>query len=343
MRRGLVVGKFLPLHRGHQVVIETALAQVDELAVVVYDTDAPEGGRDSFPALPVEQRAGWIEALYPDLAAIVPRKDPLPDVPVRQRDDPSHALAYANDLRFLGPFTHVFGSDPYLRPFASALWAEWVEVDGPRILMPISGTDIRAHPFEHRAMIDPLVYRDLVRKVVLVGTESTGKTTLATALATKLGTNRTREFGRTLWEDYIDRGDEPGFDDFLRVGRTQYEQEQAAALHADRYLICDTNAFTTLLWSEMYYGTADTRLSQLAWETMYDYEWFLCHPDFPWEQDGYRELEGEKAAALQELHRQKLKEWEIPYTILYGDMEQRLGIVDAVLEVRDIQRELASA
>ena len=41
MKRGLVFGKFLPLHRGHQLMIETALSQVDDLTIVVYDSRRP--------------------------------------------------------------------------------------------------------------------------------------------------------------------------------------------------------------------------------------------------------------------------------------------------------------
>ncbi|MDX9723329.1 MAG: adenylyltransferase/cytidyltransferase family protein, partial [Myxococcota bacterium] len=57
MRRGLTLGKFAPFHRGHQLLVETALAEVDELFVMLYDTDLID--------VPLQIRAGWIQQLYP--------------------------------------------------------------------------------------------------------------------------------------------------------------------------------------------------------------------------------------------------------------------------------------
>ncbi|MBA3531684.1 MAG: adenylyltransferase/cytidyltransferase family protein [Ardenticatenales bacterium] len=55
---GLTLGKFAPLHRGHQFLIETALAEMEQVSVIVYDS--PE-----VTAVPLPVRAGWIRQLYP--------------------------------------------------------------------------------------------------------------------------------------------------------------------------------------------------------------------------------------------------------------------------------------
>ena len=62
MKRGLVFGKFLPLHRGHQLMIETALSQVDDLTLLVYDSTRPGDDR-----MPIELRLSWLRDLYPDV------------------------------------------------------------------------------------------------------------------------------------------------------------------------------------------------------------------------------------------------------------------------------------
>ena len=67
MRTGLVLGKFAPLHRGHQYVIETALQQVEQLYIMVYACD-------ELPDIPMDQRIGWIEKLYPE-AQVIPAPD----------------------------------------------------------------------------------------------------------------------------------------------------------------------------------------------------------------------------------------------------------------------------
>ena len=82
MRRGLVFGKFMPLHRGHQLLIDRALAQTDDVTIVVYDSEPP----GAYPPMPLEKRLGWLERLYPQAEAIVPVADPLRDAP--DADDP---------------------------------------------------------------------------------------------------------------------------------------------------------------------------------------------------------------------------------------------------------------
>jgi HTH-type transcriptional repressor of NAD biosynthesis genes len=61
--RGLTLGKFAPLHKGHQFLIETALAEMDEVIVMVYD--CPET-----IAVPLSVRAAWIRQLYPTVRVI---------------------------------------------------------------------------------------------------------------------------------------------------------------------------------------------------------------------------------------------------------------------------------
>ncbi len=54
MKRGLTLGKFAPLHKGHQLVIETALAEMDEAIVIIYD--APESTE-----VPLNVRSNWLK------------------------------------------------------------------------------------------------------------------------------------------------------------------------------------------------------------------------------------------------------------------------------------------
>lgn len=56
--RGLTLGKFAPLHKGHQLLIETALAEMDDVIVIIYD--CPE-----VTNIPLPVRADWIRQLYP--------------------------------------------------------------------------------------------------------------------------------------------------------------------------------------------------------------------------------------------------------------------------------------
>lgn len=326
MKRGLVFGKFMPLHRGHQLVIERALAGSDSVTVVVYDS-APAG---EYPAMPVDLRARWIAELYPEVAEIVPLPDPRRELD--DGDDPVHAETYAAGLAFLGRFDSVFTSESAYERFANILGAEHVVVDEARELVPISGTTIRENVYEHRAWVDPRVYASLVQKVALVGTESTGKTTLARALAEQLDTQWVHEYGRELW---VEQGGGATFADYLKIARTQHRREEQMRRHARRFLFCDTTPWTTLHWCLWMHGTADPRLVELADRTMDDYTWFLCADDFPWVQDGWREMPNGDAHRFQQQQVDDLVERGVPYVELTGSIEKRVADALSRLGARD--------
>jgi NadR type nicotinamide-nucleotide adenylyltransferase len=333
MRRGLVVGKFMPLHRGHQLLIDTALAECDDVTVVVYDTQPP----GVYPPMPLSLRTGWLRELYPRLESIVGVEDPLPP---DESDDPVNAEVYARQLAFLGRFGRFYSSEPGYARFAELMGARHVVVDEARALVPVSGTAIRDDPYRYRGMMSPRVYASLVRRVALVGTESAGKTTLARALAERLDTRWTHEYGRELWEAQDLQG---SFADHLRIAVRQREREDAAARHARSFLFCDTTAWTTLHWSLRSYGYADDRLHALVDRTMGDYVWVVCDNDFGWVQDGTRELVGEAAAAFQEAQVRDLEARGVAFHVVSGTVEDRVARVLDILGVQNQPREPSAA
>lgn len=326
MSRGLVVGKFMPLHRGHQLLIESALADVDDLTVVVYDQPDVPGAEN----MPIRKRLGWVSSLYPQVENLLSMPDPV-DGDYQEHDDPKYAQAYADQLAFLGPFDYVFSSESYGESFAKALGAKNVTVDAARNLVPVSGTVIRENAYKHRGLIDPLVYKSLIYKVVFVGTESTGKSTLAAMCAENYKTKWAHEYGRELWESRAFAGVTPSFHDLYEVGFGQYRREEAACLHSDRFMFCDTNPWTTWHWSMLLHGAVDARLDELVRTTMDEYIWFYCANDFGWIDDGTRELAGERSKQFARTQLDDLIRRGINYTVLTGTAEQRLWAVHDVL------------
>lgn len=322
MRRGLVFGKYMPLHRGHQFVIDRALAECDDVTIVIYDS-APKG---RYPPMPLQKRLGWLEMLYPQAENIIGLKDPIQE----NSDDPIYAQVYADQLAPLGKFDRLFTSEPRYQDFADRLGAEHVLVDEERISVPISGTEIRSDLFQYRGWIDSLIYASLIQKVVFVGTESTGKSTLACKLAAELDTVWVHEFGRELWESQDLSG---SFADHLKMAQRQHAREQAMCRHAREYLFCDTNAWTTLMWSLNTYGYADSRLKELVGRTVNEYIWVLCDNDFGWVQDGTRELEGDKSGDFQKFQIAFLSAMQIPYATVSGTTEERISQVKRLLDL----------
>lgn len=303
--------------------IDQAMAECDDVTIVVYDSE-PAG---HYPPMPVEKRLGWIRELYPQAETIVAVPDLTPG-----GDDPEYAPLYADQLRPFGPFDRVFTSEPQYEAFSQLLGAEHVVVDQWRNSVPVSGTEIRSDLYLYRGWVDPRVYASLIRKVVFIGTESTGKSTLAAAMAEEMGTLWVHEFGRELWES---QGLKGSFADHLKMGLRQHAREEAMARHAREVLFCDTNAWTTLMWCLNTYGHADDRLKRLVAETVQEYTWILCDDDFGWVQDGTRELEGARAVMFQRFQISHLGAMKIPYRTVRGSLEERVERVKYFLDLEE--------
>jgi HTH-type transcriptional regulator, transcriptional repressor of NAD biosynthesis genes len=153
---GLTLGKFAPLHRGHQFLIDTALSQVDKLVVVVYDCD-------ELPECPLSVRANWISTLYPKVKIVLTK-----DAPKQTGYTPAITARHDHYLQTLlkdEPIDYFFSSEPYGTHVSLALNCIDVRVDQHRLQVPISGTKIRQNVSVCREFLCPLVFNDLISKV----------------------------------------------------------------------------------------------------------------------------------------------------------------------------------
>ena len=122
-----------------------------------------------------------------------------------------------------------------------------------------------------------------MQRVVLLGGESSGKTTLAQALAQAEGTVWVPEYGRERWEQ---RAGRLTLEDLVDIGRIQIEREQALLSQASRLLVCDTSPLTTLGYAQWMFNAQPPALQEAA-QHRYDLV-VLCAPDFGFVQDGTR-------------------------------------------------------
>src|SRR5204863_7277646 len=122
-------------------------------------------------------------------------------------------------------------------------------VDPGSTHIPVSAAQIRGQPMDHWQSIPPPVRPYFVRRLAIVGAESTGKTTLAQALAAQFSTVCVPEFAR----DYLSaRGGQCRPADMPVIAAGQARLEDEYARHANRLLVCDTDLLTTQLWQEHY-------------------------------------------------------------------------------------------
>ena len=324
-RHGLIVGKFAPLHAGHELLIRAALAQCEQVSVWCY-------ARPDFAQMPSPLRRGWLRQVFP--AHLFPALTLLPDAPNPPLDSAPAGVHNAYCKGVLNDWNvhpdAVFTSEAYGEGFAAALGAVHIAVDTERAQLPISGTRLRADIHGLRRFLNPLVYAHFVTKVVILGAESTGKSTLAAALAGQFGTASVREYGRDVYER------ENGVLNpahFLEIahGQRALEREAASSDKANRFLFCDTDASTTLMWSYLLTGTALPELHVLAGECKARYaHTFVCSPDIAFEQDGWRS--NKAVRGVQQAHiLQDLNTRGVQYTVLTGSVQERVAQVAARL------------
>lgn len=340
-RTGLVVGKFWPPHRGHQLLLETAAAQVAELLVLVY------ANSDS-PTHPAAVRAQWLRELY--------RGDELADgarigatplrifalsaeadgVPPDAADDDTQREFVQQWLARQGQQVEVvFSSEAYGPGFAAYPGVPHVAVDNARTQVPVSGTRVRADATALAAYLHPLVAAQLgvvppapVPRAVFLGAESSGKSTLCAALAEACGTIWVPEYGRTLHEQ---KNGNLAYEDLLYIARRHAELEDEAAAQARGVLFCDTNAATTALYSYYYFHRCDPALRAMAAVCGQRYaHTFVCAPTVPFEQDGWRGPEALRSFQHGTILMQ-LDSYDIPYTLVEGTVAERVAQVRAVV------------
>lgn len=174
------------------------------------------------------------------------------------------------------------------------------------------------------------VEMDVVEKVVFVGAESTGKSTLVEYLAREFDTVYVPEIGRFVWEEKQGRLD---VGDYVDIAVRHRAAEAEAAARAKRYLFVDTSALTTLLLGYCFghIQQAPVELLRYADDCKQRYaHHFVCADDIPFEQDGVRESEDWRTR-IQQLVLEDLGARGIPYTIVRGTVEERAEQVRRVL------------
>lgn len=178
-----------------------------------------------------------------------------------------------------------------------------------------------------------------VKRVCLLGAESTGKSTLAEGLAARYGTLWNPEYGRPYTQ--IGRPPEAPWTswEFTHIARIHCWYEDFLATLAHRVLFSDTDAFTTALFHEVYLGTPATGFEELA-QRSYDL-FVVCGLDVPWRHDGIREFE-EQRRWMQERYLERAGTSGRPWLVVAGPLERRIeeaaAAVDDVLGLREVAR-----
>lgn len=305
---GVVIGKFLPPHRGHRFLIESAVARCERMVVIVC-------GKPCDP-IPGEIRTAWLRELVPQAEVML----------IDDRYDENDSSVWAkNTIGWLGRAPDaVFTSEHYGDAYAAHMGCVHVMVDHARLNVPCSGTAVRQDPMAMWDFMDPPVRAWFAKRVVIVGAESTGTTTLARDLATALGTCWIPEYGREYSLTKQAAG-ESAWDtsEFAVIATEQNRMEEEAARHCNRLLICDTDSFATTLWHRRYMGFDSDEVREIADARKADL-YLLTGDEIPFVQDGLRDGEHIR----HEMHRwfeDALREQPFPWHLIEGSREDRLA------------------
>lgn len=347
---GLVLGKFYPPHAGHLHLIETASAACERLTVLVLAA--------SWEAIPLEDRVAWMHELcegWPNVTVW----GGLDDVPVDYEDPAvweAHMAVFeaaVSDASGTPRVDAVFTSERYGDELARRFGAVHELVDLDRAHRPVSGTAVREHPIAAWPLIPPPVRAYLARRVVVIGAESTGTTTLTRALVAHYQaqggvwaeTQWVSEYGRDYTYLLLDRAraENPAAtmhdlvwttEDFVAIARRQNAMEDAAARVGSPLLLCDTDSLATAIWHERYRGVGAPEVEAIAAEAVHDLYLLTDHVDVTFEQDGIRDGEHLRAWMTGRF-REVLAAGGHPVVELRGPHEVRLAraveAIDALL------------
>ncbi len=163
-----------------------------------------------------------------------------------------------------------------------------------------------------------------IKKIVIIGPESTGKSTLCTLLADHYKTEWCSEFAR----DYLlSNGMDYSAADLVSIAKGQLalEDEVTATIKNPPLLFIDTDMYVMKVWSEYVFRECDFFILDQIVKRKYDH-YLLCNIDLPWVKDELREYPDEKPRIeLFNIYKDLLINQSIPWTIISGNYEERLA------------------
>lgn len=164
----------------------------------------------------------------------------------------------------------------------------------------------------------------MLKKIVVIGPESTGKSNLCAALATQYNTLWCPEYAR---EYLLKNGTNYSYDDLLNIAKGQLNLEDAYTKKADEQfaplLFIDTDMYVMKVWCEFVFGKCHQFILDEIDTRKYDL-YLLCDTDLPWEKDALREYpDNETRSNLFEIYRNLLEKQQTPWAIVSGSGNDR--------------------
>jgi len=279
---GLILGKFMPPHQGHLALWRFALQQCDTLTILV----------ESRPDEPIsaEQRKKWIEE---EMSYHWANKSAL-KIEVLYGNHPQspeeHPEFWNYWKEILGPYadkaTHLFASDDYGKPLSAHLNLEWVPFQ--RHTIPTSATQLRQNPWQAWPYWLDSVKKDCAKRIVLIGPESTGKSTAGLKLSQHYETPLIPEYAEYWIKRKGISTQNLQYSDYDQFLKGQKASRLSMATRANRLYFEDSNALTTALYEEITFGQIRNQTLHLAKQDAPDALLVFSPQNAPWRVDIHR-------------------------------------------------------
>lgn len=320
---GFIGGRFLPFHRGHIFAIIEASNHVENLYVVLNSSEEKDREvclADGVKPMPADVRLSWIgESL-----------SKLENIHILHIHDETWGESEDWDTgtravkKAIGkPITHVFSSEHVYDEMFDKHYpeAEHIVIDARRNTVKArSAGEIRQNLSGYWSLLPHTVQSFFVKRIAFVGTESTGKTTLAEKLSKFYNTAYVHEVGRDYTLKYSDQLTMKLFDE---LAMEHFLFTEKKALDCNRVLLVDSEAIVTQYYFEMYFDCRSPLIDEIIKRQEFDL-WLYLEPDLEWIDDGVR-FAGDPDLRDRNNHRLKemLSEYGVEFISISGDYNQR--------------------
>jgi HTH-type transcriptional repressor of NAD biosynthesis genes len=314
---GMFGGSFNPLHLGHINNIIEASSMCEKLYIVLTYNDSE--------VVPYQERFMWLKQLakdMPNIEVIAIKDESISKGTYnweQGRNDIMNNINQNIDILFAG-------SDYQNKNIFESLYKDSIIHYFDRNIINISSTEIRNNPYQYFDYLPKVVRPYYTKKVVIVGTESCGKSTLVKNLAKAYNTSCVEEIGRDISEEAggIDNMQAKHFVEILYRHKVN---ELDKIKEAYKVLFIDTDSTITRYYYDLLIKEANAYFHKLEYmiNKLNEYDLYIfLEPDVKWVQDGTRTY-GENQVRLDNnnMLKELFKERNINYEIVTGDYQER--------------------
>lgn len=321
MCKAFVFEKFMPFDSGHEAMIRFALSHCDHLTVLICCSDKE--------LLPGSSRKQWIDSAF----AGVPNMDIVifdyeeEELPGTSGTLEEVSAVWSAKFKELFPdHSLVVTSAPYGEQLAQFMGIRHIPFDADKKLYPVSETKSRTDAVGNWDDLPESVREDFITKVVILGTASTGKTTLTDQLARHFQSSAVLEAGREVIADLKSCS----IENLQQIAVVHAERIVDASVGKSPLLIIDTDIHTTLSYAQYTFNELPV-VDEVIYKRNKADLYLYLNNDVPFVPDGTRLIEKDRNA-LDHYHRATLKQFNIKYEEITGNWDQRFKKSVALIE-----------